>query len=51
MQKNKISSYADFLLQHDLIDKEEHKILHKLITEGKKNLTPEMQEFLNDIFS
>jgi len=48
--KNKISSYADFLLKHNLIDKKEHKLLHQLIQSGK-TLTPELNEFLNEIFS
>lgn len=48
--KNKISSYADFLLKHNLIDKKEHKLLHELIQTGKA-MTPELNEFLNEIFS
>ncbi len=49
--KNKISSYADFLLKHNLIDKKEHKLLHDLIERGNKAMTPELNEFLNEIFS
>lgn len=49
--RNIISQRADFLLKNNLIDKEEHKMLHDIIFSKAKNLTTEQKQFFNELFS
>jgi len=48
---NDLSLESDFLLERDLIGKEEHELIHKLITTKGKKLSPELKEFLEELFN
>jgi hypothetical protein len=48
---NELSSEADFLLEKDLIGEEEHELIHKLIMNKSKKLSPELKVFLDDLFT
>ena len=49
--KNNISEKADFLLEHDIIDKDEHKMIHTIITSKGRKLSVAMEEFLIDLLN
>jgi len=49
--KNNISSSADFLLKRDMIDKEEHKLIHTMIRRKGTKLTSEENELLSELFN
>jgi len=49
--KNNISSSADFLLKRDMIDKDEHKLIHTMIRRKGTKLTTEENELLTELFN
>jgi len=48
---NDLSLESDFLLERGLIGKEEHELVHKLIMNKSKKLSPELKEFLDELFN
>ncbi len=49
--KNNISSSADFILKRDMIDKDEHKLIHTMIRRKGTKLTTEENELLTELFN
>ncbi len=49
--KNNISQKADFLLEHDILSDEEHKLVHTILTSKGRRLTETMEAFLTDLLN